>query len=106
MWRDLLAKIHGLKCADSEISACNADRSICERNAGKYLRFDFPVCPIRSAMEDGPLMFALSLESQMEIAPISGWPDNYAGWVVDLIGQIKEIRNQKAVDELKRAKNG
>jgi hypothetical protein len=71
-----------------------------------YLRATFDVCPIRACLDDFALMAALSLENQFEIAPPSGWPDDYAGWVIDLLLAIKETRNKKQLDEMKRAGHG
>jgi len=104
VWRDLLSKIHGLECASGDTSGCSGDRSVCDSKAGTYLRREFSSCPIRVAMDDFSLMFVLTLENQMEMGSISGWPDEYAAWVVDLLGALKEIRNQKLANEMKRSK--
>ena len=106
VWRDLLSRIHGLRCADGDVDECTVDRKICESKAGVYLRATFDICPIRACLDDFALMASLSLENQFEIAPPSGWPDDYAGGVVDLLLAIKETRNKKQLDEMKRAGHG
>ena len=95
-----------MKCSNGRVQECALDRSICASKAGKYLRHDFPTCPIRAALDDPSLMYVLSLESQMETSPVSDWPDGFAAWVVDLLSAIKEIRHAKQEDDLKRARNG
>ena len=88
----------GLECADKGHAPCGTDRSRCRGNAGAYLGTDWPLCPVRAALDDTRLQFVLQLEAASQQGPISDWPHGYAAWVQPLWAQLKAATASRAVE--------
>lgn len=79
---DLLARLHGLACADGDCSAC---RGRCEHEAGVYLNETWDRCPVADINDDVQLTAARALRSQANISPLSDFPNAYTPGVVGIM---------------------
>jgi len=55
--------------------------------------------------QDERLLYVLQLEREAHVAPLAGWPDDYASWVVDLYGEVFAARKKREAGEIERIKN-
>ena len=102
---DILSK-RGLDCADDGGAGCIGDRSICTRNAGKYLGQDWPICPVRSALDDPYVQAVAHLEASSKIAQIDGWPDDFSAWVQPLWTTLRSVMSDRKAHAIEQAQGG
>jgi len=55
-------------------------------------------------MKDDRLMYTMQLERELSIAPIHGWPDSHAAWVVSLLSELKAARQDRESSEISAAR--
>lgn len=99
----MLGNLHGLKCARGDLSGCSDDHSVCANKKGVYLGQPWDRCPVRESLEDPQLLYALQVEREMSVQAVDGWPSNFAGWLVDLVIELKSQRIKRQNTELQRA---
>ena len=100
MWLDVLDRIGGLECSGGHCP----DRSKCDTRGGMYLGHDFPSCPVRMMLDDVHLQAAMSIERAVAISPITGWPDGFSAWVVELSSMLKAARADRRQSEMDNAR--
>ena len=93
--------MHRLPCAGGSFAHC-ADGG-CGDRAGFYLNRQWDTCPMRSVADDTALQIVLSLDNANQIAPVTGWPDEYAAWVPRLWGELRAARADRTAHESKGA---
>lgn len=95
-----LRKIYGITCA---FSGCIGK---CEDLAGKYGDHEFSACPI-SVLSSRRWSVVLELFGASKVSPISGWPEDWAPWVVQSLSALRsEIDQAQARAQREAMKNG
>ena len=102
VWMDVLADAHGLGCAAGDFSKCKGDKTICDKQGGRYLGKHWDGCPVRAIMDDRRLAASLLLERESTISPLAGWPSNYASWVSTYLTTLKQLRDDREAHAMKQ----
>jgi hypothetical protein len=54
---------------------------------------------VRALRDDHHLLYVLRLDRQAGLAPLAGWPDQYAAWVPDLWSEVRAARDDRIAHE-------
>lgn len=92
----MLARLHGLACADGDRSAC---RGRCEHAAGVYLDEVWDRCPVAEIDDDVELTAARSLRGMAKLSPLSGWPDSYTFGLVQVVSDLTSAEADRRASE-------
>ena len=57
-------------------------------------------------MDDTRLQLVASLETASLAGPVSGWPHDFAAWVLPLWSSLRSARESRRVDRVKEATSG
>ena len=92
VWLDVLSNAHGLRCANGDKTGC---KGRCEHKAGLYLGQPWDRCPVAEMNDDLKLVYVINLDSQSQLSPLSGWPDDFAAWVPRYWSRLVSARNDR-----------
>jgi len=78
---------------------CESDMDVCRSKAGTYLGVEWEMCPVRCLLRDTRLQVVLQLDAASKVTALSGWPDDYAAWVVSTLGELRAVRAGRRAHE-------
>ena len=93
----MLADVHGLACAKG--LQCPSDTRDCTEKAGNYLGQAWTSCPVRECLEDPFLQAILRIDAQARVSSLSGWPDEWAAWVPNLLAEWEAVKADRRRNE-------
>tara|TARA_R110000824_G_scaffold30049_5_gene99244 strand:- start:1424 stop:1747 length:324 start_codon:yes stop_codon:yes gene_type:complete len=97
-----LISSYGLECASGKLNSCQGKAEQCKKKAGSYLGKKYKTCPVSELMSDKRILYCLQLERESAVHPVTGWPDNYAAWVVDISCEISGARSKREAGEYEK----
>ena len=65
------------------------------------LGYQWPLCPV-AIMRSLPVRHIVEVFNQSKVSPLSGWPDDYAAYIVDGVVALEAAINKKVSDDMKR----
>lgn len=98
--------MHGLACAGGDLSACNGQEDACAAHGGLMLGVVWPGCPVREIMRDKRIQAVLQLDSAQRVAPLAGWPHDFAAWVPEMLATLKGLRDSRQAHDQQGGRYG